>query len=596
MNNNVIIDPLNLTLSSRQLLQNFLSRQHKDGYLIQHGETYWQDSQPISFTSDILVRQKIPGIWRYDVIDPVECGSGKLGSAHYIVAVLKQSRNQDDNSQLVVSLKQKRVVKQQKNAAVTEYDLMNRCHHLQVRGLFPGMPSLISMKRMPGILLNEALSHEQRTQPFTHAQRYKISIALLRALQKQMHQHMVCHQDINPFNIFYNPVTGEISIFDLGNSRLVGDASDKRSRGNAIYSAPEDFISIWTGRPVMLDEFQTNIGLESRATIKSDIYSIAKVLCLVWRDSDPLFYKHNDEASHRQLMANRIKNRWEGRFKLFTGMRNLSQLERNNIESQLRLMCAFHPEDRPDLPSSIDYFEKLYLKYKLSKLPQPVHSVVRDSHQLAIDLRNKTDQLEIMRDLVVRIKHVANELQINSNQSLAQFIACLKKKYNQHYNVLANEITDTLQKCRIHDDLLLGEFTGYLEHNSTAIALSELITQSVQGLCDHPAAIAEYTETLGLACLNNISSREELLEVIPSLMTTFTSNFNRLVQAHEGMAAVGKDLIAAELERLMLQIQAGPMNLDAIKHSSDHIERKLFKINHIVQNERDHVTRSSFTV
>ena len=326
MKSRITIDPLNLADESRRLLSVFLSRCYH-GQLITKGKTYLVGLQRITFAHNAVVREKTPGVWRCDVVDDNDCGSGKFGSAYKVLAVLKYSDGSKDNA--VINLKDKRVYKFQKNAAILEFRLMERCPHLQARELFPGVPSMISMRKFPGLLLNDALNNDRKTKPFTHAQRYRITIALLRALKRQIHDNMICHRDIKPDNIFYDPVTGEINIFDLGVSQLIYFSYDRRSRGNATFSSPEDFISVRTQQPVKIGEFRAFSAMQSKATVKSDIYSMARVIGLVWRDNDPIFFVKN--ADHAKLMLRRILSNWMPGFDLFQNLKSVADEERQGI-------------------------------------------------------------------------------------------------------------------------------------------------------------------------------------------------------------------------------------------------------------------------
>lgn len=574
MKSRITIDPLNLEDESRRLLSIFLSR-CRHGQLIRKGKTYFVGLRRITFTHNAVVRQKTPGVWHCDVVDDKDCGSGKFGSAYKILAVLDFYRHGIRND-FAVDIKDKRVYKFQKNAAVHEARLMKRCPHLQARELFAGVPSMISMRKFPGLLLNDALNNDRRLKPFTHAQRYRITIALLRALKRQIHDNMICHRDIKPDNIFYDPDTGEINIFDLGVSQLIYFSYDRRSRGNATFSSPEDFICVRTQQPVTISEFRSFSAMESEATVKSDIYSMARVIGLVWRDSNPIFFVKN--ADHTKLMLRRILKQWEPGFELFQNLKSVSDEERSGIESQLLRMTAISPSERPDLDACIEYFDRMFLNYKLSKVNPSSREMLKRSHALALTAQQQLDNIEIQHDLILRLKKAARKYNINHDVPLHGVMNILRNRLDSNYKILSIETGMVRDRRHFDDNLPLRDFIAEIADETSLASLHMYLQSTISSLDDHPFAVAEFIETLGCKCLAGIKSKLDLIKQVDQIINSFTDHLQQLLQISDASEQKADQAALEDLNHLFAEISSSRMNLDEIKKISDHMNKKIHKL------------------
>lgn len=585
MKSRITIDPFNLADESRRLLLAFLPSCYH-GQLIKKGKTYFVGLQRITFAHNVVVREKIPGVWRCDVVDENDCGTGKFGSAYKILGVLKY--NNDKNQNAVINLKDNRVYKFQKNAAILEHRLMERCPHLQARELFPGVPSMISMRKFPGLLLNDALNNDRKVKPFTHAQRYRITIALLRALKKQIHDNMICHRDIKPDNIFYDPITGEINIFDLGVSQFIYFSYDRRSRGNATFSSPEDFICVRTQQPVKINEFRAFSAMESKATVKSDVYSMARVIGLVWRDNDPIFFVKN--ADHTKLMLRRILNKWLPGFDLFQGLESVADEERNGIESQLRKMTAISPGNRPNLDACIEYFDHMFLEYKLSKVSFSSRDVMRRAHELALSTQRKLDNIESQHDLITRIKIVMRKYNLSYDLPLDAVIRILRGKLNTDYKIISIETAAVRDAREVNGLSSLQNFIDDIAIETSLSSIHMYLQAAVSSLDDHAAAVTEFIETLGFRCLAGIKTRNDLFKQIDHLFNTFNNHLEQLLQLSAESELAGHRSKLTDLNYFFAGLSMARMNLDDIKKVSDHMNRKIHKL---AENAQENLRKSA---
>lgn len=547
-----------------------------NGRVLKKGKPYWLGLQRICLSHDIMIREKLPGIWHYDVIEASDCGAGKFGSAHNILAVLKKSNDRHVNQTLELNRKHKRVYKIQNNAPISEFTLMQRCPHLHARALYPGVPGYISMRKFSGVMLNDALNHERQGKPFTHAQRYRISIALLRALKKQIHDNMICHRDIKPDNIFYNPENGEIDIFDLGISQLIGDCGDMRSRGNATFSAPEEFTSVSTSRPVTISEFRVSAAMKSTSSVAADIYSMARVIGLVWRDSDPIFFIK--EIDHHRLMKRRIHDNWRPNFKLFQNIASVSREEKLKIEYQLQRMTAINPHDRPSLISCIAYFDELFLKYKLSKAPVVLHDVIRSAHDLAVRVQTQLDEIEGRQDLAVRAGDMVEELGCRPDEKVTKLMSRLNAKICHEYHVMADEIEKKYRFFGSDHELSVYEFIEHLKNTSSFHALFSYVEIALQNLPDHPRAVMEFIETLDAKVFYGILSKDDLLKKINEISNKFTWHLHSLLNLYEYMRNNGEPSHVVDLNYFLTSLINERMTLDGVEQAAERMERKLIKL------------------
>ena len=575
VNNRLEIDLLNLTKDSSELLKKLLMRKRTNGGLIKREKVFWVGLSRVSVSHDIIMREKLQGNWHYDVLDNDSCGSGKSGTVYKVISVLK-IHNIGNGSELVANQKQKRVYKIQKNAAAGEYSLMLRCSHLRARVLFRGIPSYISMRQLPGVMFNDALNKERRSKPFSHLERYKISVGLLRALKKQIHGNMICHRDIKPDNIFYHAESGEINIFDLGISHLIGDTSDMRSRGNATFSPPEEFISVRTGNPVTIDEFRVSIGMMSQSTVKADILSMAEVIRLIWRDADPKFFIEN--ATYEKLMKRRIHYNWQPNFKLFQGLGGVTDEEKSKIQTQLSHMIALNPADRPDLEACINFFDQAYLEYKLKKTPIQYRQSVINAHDLALSVAARLDEIERGHDVCLRLKQSCGALGFNSSLPLQDFIVMLNKKIKYKCNVLGFEATHAFSKSGIDTGLPLQHAIDVLAMKSSLQSLISIASEAVTMLEDSPYSIAEFIEVSGIGCLEGAQSKQDLENELQKIHHDFIANFDEIIQLYKEIESNGNNILLREMDYFFSQIQKERMTIDAVKTVSLHIQRKHQKL------------------
>lgn len=578
MTKRIDINPFDLNVETAQLLADLLLNNQVHGKLLRRNTPLKIGGEEINLETDILVRKNENSEWCYDVMNDKSCGQGKFGSAHVIAAKITIAPPINGIRSMLVENKNKRVFKLQNNAALNEFKMMNRCSHLRTRGLFAGVPSLISMRKFDGEVLNDALNRDRKGWVFTADQRFKLTRSLLRGLKTQMHDNMICHRDVKPDNIFYNAETGEIMIFDLGSSQLIGDTSDKRSRGNATYSAPEDFISIRTNQPVTVGEIQAAIGKKSLATYKSDIYSMGRVLCLVWGDTHPIFL--DKTADNNKLLAMRAEEKWVIKPKLPHTLKDVTSNVLSNVNDELLRMTELNPTARPELMESIQYFDQLYLNFKLQNYPAELYSVIKQTNANANDCFWKLNNLSRYHNLRERLIVKLAELKYPPDMSMQAARDMLHKKFfSKTCNTLALEIDQWCVETGGDMNLSVTQSLNDNTREATLSAILTTLTRSISELDDSPETLLEFKDTLDIQCLVHASSRKELLNNVTDILATYLNLYNEVMRLHAEFTENNNIKMLAEMKHFMATLSTYRLTIDDIHLASLHMQRKLGKLN-----------------
>jgi len=198
-----------------------------------------------------------------------------------------------------------------------------------------GNRTYIVMRELPGEELFDIISQNK----LTIQERWKLSVALLRALKTQIHDLDLIHRDIKPENILVerNGVDFIIYIIDFGYITPKDKDIRFEHRGSPAYAAPEVF------------------GFTNK-TEKVDIYSMGRVLMYLWGDED--------DSQRRYLLDQNNPKTWlklalnPGFEHIFSRMTYVPKCH-DQIRNLIISMCRVRPEERPELPSLIQSFEQL---------------------------------------------------------------------------------------------------------------------------------------------------------------------------------------------------------------------------------------------
>lgn len=597
MHNRLQIDPLNMSPEEESILANYLQGITSE-CRISHRHRHFRVGKPVFWLShDIVVRQKAPGIWRYYVVDLNEVGSGRYGAVFKLIGRLHF--DPFNRGHLVVKhyAEYSRVYKKQKYLAESEYRNMQHFPHLQTREYLSGYPNFISMRHFNGSDLFKIIENDfNGVEVLSLDARYQLSISLLRSLQDQVFDWMMLHRDIKPNNIIYNPVTHEVFIIDMGNSMEIGRYLDKRSNGNSRYSAPEVFTSKEHGRPITMHEYLAHAPTVNMSTIKSDIYSMALVISLIWRNHNSLLF--GDCGGAKRRVQIRAYNKWHNEMSLFVGIENQVAEHARPIAMQLSVMTDVCPERRPDLQQCIAHFESLYLEYKLTG---DVGNKKAFSHANELGLACYAEMRRIKRAeaLFRAITPIIEDIEFPQTGSLRDFLDKLGKKYLYKYSTLYRQLKLYTEDYQIPLDAIIKDVSRHLYDMGTDLSLHASIRSFAARVVDNPSCIAEFICVSGMQCLKGIETRDDLMVAIKDVFTDFTHNYLQVTVGYANVLAMlkqakqGQDpdedrtnllsMFANDLGYFFKSIRNKPMTIDWLYSIGQHCARKHAKLTNAFQ-------------
>ncbi len=167
------------------------------------------------------------------------------------------------------------------------------------------------------------------------AERLGLSIALIRALEWQVHTRQVVHLDVKPDNILIRNPTGLqplVYYIDTGLSKK-NNVEITYSRGTPFYISPE-------------------VLLGQNATAAADVFSLGVVVGLIWGA------KLNDRLFTAQNMTAFLKT-------LFTKIVGLTEDDKIAIADVIKKMCLSVPAERCSLAEAASIFDNI----RFARLP-----------------------------------------------------------------------------------------------------------------------------------------------------------------------------------------------------------------------------------
>ncbi len=459
----MVVDPLDLTEETDRILSGYLRRWLRNGRLIPRDKALFLNFKYFILTNDLLIREKVPGIWHVDVMAREGSTQTRCGFFCPVLAVIHVT--DDEVAPLTIKIKNKRLIHVQNKDGWHEFNLMQRCSHLSARGLFAYIPSMISIRRPRGDILLQVLNRDRKNPSIAINDRYRMTISFLRALRNQIHQAGLCHKGLKPDTIYFDNESGEFTFVEFDISQLNDDKSDLRSRGNVVFSPPEEFTSVRTNKPVTDREYSAMVGMKSMTNKKYDVYSAARVIGLIWRDLDTLF---TDKYIASELMKKRIRSAFVPQFNLFHQLGDLTADEKFNIEKLLRDMTNPIPGERPALDECIERFLNVYLHRLLRSVPSALQDAVKVSHELAINLDRRLEACNDRVGITTCFTEVVNQLPDN-DYALNHFIeilniGCLKTSMSKSELVSKVEGVFALFDC--YQKSLLDWQVRYVERGN----------------------------------------------------------------------------------------------------------------------------------
>ncbi len=370
--------------TSKKLQQFFFQQMQLGIKFWSKNETYvLEDKTEIKFKNDLFQRERKIGKegLRYEIIsnkDPL--GEGGYGTVNKIKHTLAISEKEiilkkvgTNNRRRIVKIQEHRKSNNLEDLQ-NEYELANRAEHLHIKkptrtSDLENASSYTVMMLLPGKEVIDVVNEDRvQTNILTTKQRFEISINLLRAVEKQVTSKGIIHRDLKPDNILLDLGKQiQVNIIDFGLAMDMDKISQK-TRGSLLYLAPE-----------LLDDPQS-------ASDKSDVFSIARILFLIWgghNDTyDPDIYD-NESDVYDLTTAQRIEN-------LFTGIKDLGFGAQSQISSTLMEMLDTIPEFRCSLEDAIDVFTFL-AENSEKHIIDPSTSCNFGKNNIAVDRNNSSE-------------------------------------------------------------------------------------------------------------------------------------------------------------------------------------------------------------
>lgn len=346
---------LNTNSDLAKQLADFFNTESTKGIRLWTKNTIYKfsNNEEFIFEHDIYERNRTKNKsgQRYEVVGNNSVGKGGFGVVMPIIGTLALGNTVSFNTH------KKRVVKSQNHKDLTrletEYLLSNQAGHLHIKAptIVPSThndkTSYTTMKMFAGCDLCDLLEKNN----FSNLQRIELSKALLQALKEQVINKGIVHRDIKPENIIVDlnsPITVNIIDYGLGMEAL---NPDNERYGTEGYFAPEI------------------IRNTSKTSAKSDVYSMARVLALIWQVN---WDSYNDTKyildKGKKLLTS-----------LFSNLQGLSDKDKFLIRAALLGMLANEPESRFSIDEAIAIFSAVNHPDNYAKLvstSSPNHSVL----------------------------------------------------------------------------------------------------------------------------------------------------------------------------------------------------------------------------
>lgn len=237
-------------------------------------QLYTFGDKTFTFDFDVIKRKRKNGTgYRYELVSDRLIGSGAFGKVYEVEATLaidqdtyKVKRAGADGKTRVIKV-QKHNLYHPIQSVTNEYTISTIAGHLAIKEpTIDNMTSYTVMDQIPGRDLIDIMNDTW----LTTKERQNLSLALLQALKIQVTDKKIIHNDIKIENIRvdFSTTPPTVTIFDFGYSELVKDLNRvMKVVGTKGYMAPEAF------------------KLFLKKNTKIDVYSIARVISLVWNDN-----------------------------------------------------------------------------------------------------------------------------------------------------------------------------------------------------------------------------------------------------------------------------------------------------------------------
>jgi serine/threonine protein kinase len=485
-------------------------------------------------SATILARRKFNNTYYYDIIEKRRAlvGAGSFGSNYGIFGTVKPKHlfgklffSHGEAKRVVkLQLRPDPVTNDQLKKLENESMMMGRLEYMRARDFQyyfdDGLASSISMRFINGFNLSKILLDDlSGKSELLVADRLALSIREMRELDRYFHREGKVHGDVKPGNVIATSVeVGGVRYWtlrhvDLGHTVYSGKG--EAGAGSPLYMAPELFVQ--------------------GATFESEIYAVALLISLIWRNATLDAERKQFESLELQKFIGHRRTPAEVKFDMFAGV-DISQSMKDAIQDVLREMTQFIPSKRIPFYLAINKFEKIRLDYYLSLIPPEKNHedcalAVKKNHRVALALLGYFDD--------------AYQHRQDHNISLAAFLREIKKFIHQ-----------------IDNDKL---------------------------------AVKIFIETLGVECLYHCCSSNDMLCLVGNIVLSFSDAYVEVGEAYgklksifEGMSGAsdkhdqallsGVENYLEYVENFIKQIDNFKLDLDCMIEFTTRMMRRVNKI------------------
>ncbi|KTD06358.1 serine/threonine-protein kinase [Legionella gratiana] len=468
------INPAQISLEHSQKLANFFNSQASEIKVWKEGQIFaFEDGIQFKFTSDVVRRDRKENKsgYRYEFISNRLLGKGQFGEVYEIEGTLAVSSNGVQFKPHGLNGKTRAVKIQKHNisnpveAALQEYNLAKGATHLGIKKpTVEGETSYTVMKKLKGKELFDVLFADyNNSQILTLTQRFELTQLLLKALKEQVTDRGIIHRDIKGENIFIdlesNPI--QVNIFDFGLS-VDANRLDGKCPGTLAYAPPELFEN-------------------ARQTTKIDVFSLGRVLALLWRVDVSSYSPLSVNAAYHNALNVRLDS-------LFSGI-DLDEPNKQIIRTMLQGMMRADIDSRFTIEQAIALFSQVNLnnhivnhekedinndKSTFSERERNYISRKLKDIQYQIDRLNKNQsdlddtQKETLAELVQKLNTNVNALTTMANEKNAKKNFSIKVEETQHLISSKKEIFENTTAGYILANIAVGLLTVGIAHLALA--------------------------------------------------------------------------------------------------------------------------------
>lgn len=470
----ITINPTHIPAEHSKKLATFFNTQSEKINVWHTGHTYaFEDGSQFQFTSEVVKRQRKEGKigYRYEFISDRLLGKGAFADVYEIEGTLAVNSNDvlfkphglNDKTRAVKI--QKHHDKNPIDSTLKEYRLSIEVNHLGIKHpTIDGQTSYTVMKKLKGRELFTLIEEDlDGISLLTLKQRTELTHSLLHTLKEQITDKGIIHRDVKTENILADLQSGLVNFFDYGLSVKV-NALDGKCSGTPAYAPPEIFF-------------------KGKQTVKIDVFSLGRVLALIWR-VDPTSYMQDLLLCSKNSLNVNLDS-------LFTGLESIIDPDNQQIiRSMLKGMLQAEVDSRFTIEQAITLFTRVTLA---PSTPTPTglptdnktafvqHHLVNIKIQ-AIQLSSALNHIDLNAELKLKINALARNLHSNIDRLSAMSTHNMKQD-------LSKQIRETQQLIRENQNTFerytVGPILAKIELDLMTMTLTDL------GLSEQPSVNSE---------------------------------------------------------------------------------------------------------